>query len=619
MAGTAAPPALPRALDRLLEHKLCVLIDFENLAAGTEKEGLGRFDVRAVFRRLKDKGRILVARSYGDWGRFARFKQKLLEEGVTMVELTSYRGAEKNRADIALVVDAMEIAYTRPHVDTFVLLSGDSDFTPLVMRLKELDKRVIGIGTRGSTSRLLVECCDEFMFYDSLRKAAAVEVVEEEDEEELSPRSTRPATTMSRDVAFALLVETIAGIQKDEPGPVHGGIIKQGILRKAPAFDENELGFSGFARFLEMAQDKGLVRLIRDEKAGGYRVEQPGAPEPAPARLAVVEEAPAAEEEDVQHGPLLELDGEADRLQGVLIAAGVFPVGHMARHTVVHEFVDHVIERQQRKKRNTLTYVYGDIARRCRKTDPVVPSRVVRAVINALKYAGELVHTSGEPVRSNTAHFVLQKDAEDLLKAIRTLYVQILLDKGERLNDGHALSALLWNDDQHVVDAGELVAFTQRQRELGLLRASAFGEPASEEPASEPESAEGGRGRRRRSDRRGRPEQGAAEVKEAVEPAPAEPALPPVADEAAPEAPAAEALSAAPVEAAPAAEAPVEAAPVAPRGRRRRSASADEPGAAAKPAEPKASRPNKGAAAPAAAEEKPPARRRRSSTKKSEG
>jgi uncharacterized protein (TIGR00288 family) len=627
-----------------LEHKLCVLIDFENLAAGTEKEGLGRFDVRAVFRRLKDKGRILVARSYGDWGRFARFKQKLLEEGVTMVELTSYRGAEKNRADIALVVDAMEIAYTRPHVDTFVLLSGDSDFTPLVMRLKELDKRVIGIGTRGSTSRLLVECCDEFMFYDSLRKAAAVEVPEEEDEEELSPRSTRPATTMSRDVAFALLVETIAGIQKDEPGPVHGGIIKQGILRKAPAFDENELGFSGFARFLEVAQDKGLVRLIRDEKAGGYRVEQPGAPELPRPRAAVVEEAPAAEEEDVQHGPLLELDGEADRLQGVLIAAGVFPVGHMARHTVVHEFVDHVIERQQRKKRNTLTYVYGDIARRCRKTDPVVPSRVVRAVINALKYAGELVHTSGEPVRSNTAHFVLQRDAEDLLKSIRTLYVQILLDKGERLTDGHALSSLLWNDDQHVVEAGELVAFTQRQRELGLLRASSVGEAAPEEAVAEAEPSDSGRGRRRRSDRPDRPDRsdrterndrseradrrGRSEPRgpdtagpsggSAVEPSGPAPSEATTEVLAAPDVDPAPAASG---EASPAAQEPAAdpdaAAPT--RSRRRRSG---EPKAETTPeAKPSAAKPSaaKGDADKAASEAKPAPRRRRSSGKKSEG
>ena len=150
----------------MAEENLCVLIDFENIAAGTERENLGKFNIRMVMNRLKEKGRILISRAYGDWGRFANFKQSLLEQGVSMMELTSYRGQDKNRADIALVVDAMELAYTRDYISTFVLLSGDSDFTPLVMRLKELNKRVIGLGTKGSTSRLLAESCDEFIFYE---------------------------------------------------------------------------------------------------------------------------------------------------------------------------------------------------------------------------------------------------------------------------------------------------------------------------------------------------------------------------------------------------------------------------------------------------------------------
>ncbi len=473
-----------------MEHKLCVLIDFENVAAGTEKEGLGRFDIRAVFRRLKDKGRILVSRGYGDWGRFARFKQKLLEEGVTMVELTSYRGQEKNRADIALVVDAMEIAFTRAHVDTFVLLSGDSDFTPLVMRLKELDKRVIGIGTRGSTSRLLLECCDEFIFYDTIRKAAMYEDTEEEYDEGdhgSAPAPSRPSAVAapSKELIFSLLAETVAGIQRDEPGPVQGGLIKQSILRKAPAFDETECGFASFARFLEAAQSRGLVRLIRDERAGGYRVDLPSAP--APVAPDVSDAAPQAasqsagahggamaahsggaergeETEEAPTGPLPavpELRGEAFRLQQVLLDKGVVPVGHMERHTVVHEFVDHVIERQQRKKRNTLTYVYGDIARRCRKTDPVVHASVVRAVIDGLKYANELRHASGDPIRSPTANFVLQREAEDLLESLRRFYVRTLLESGESLRDATALSELLWNDDKHAHESGELVAWLQ--------------------------------------------------------------------------------------------------------------------------------------------------------------
>ena len=120
--------------------------------------------------RLKDKGRILVSRSYADWGRFAKHKQQLLREGVNLFELPSHGMGDKNRADVALVVDCMELAYTKPYVDTFVLVSGDSDFTPLITKLKELNKRVIGCGTRGGTSRLIVEASDEFIYYNSLVK-----------------------------------------------------------------------------------------------------------------------------------------------------------------------------------------------------------------------------------------------------------------------------------------------------------------------------------------------------------------------------------------------------------------------------------------------------------------
>lgn len=459
-----------------MENKLCVLIDFENIAAGTEKEGLGRFDIKAVLRRLKDKGRILVSRSYGDWGRFAKFKQKLLEQSVTMVELTSYRGQDKNRADIALVVDAMELAYTRPYIDTFVLLSGDSDFTPLVHRLKELDKRVIGIGTRRSTSRLLAESVDEFIFYESLKrkdgpgkepresradrkedKRVEVEAPEDEDVDTTS-------RSLTREEAFTLVSETVQGILRDDPGAVLAGLVKQSMQRKEPTFDETEYGYSGFARFLEAARDKGLVALERDSRAGGYRVDLPngstdggGAPAEDTGRKAAAE----AESEDDSEATL---DGHAGVLQGLLAGVGPHPLTHFIRHTVIHEFVDHVTERQRRKKRNTLMYVYGDIARRCRKTDPYVPPRYVKHVINGLKSASELRHASGEPVRSQSAHFNIDKDAEELLDALRRHYVGQLLDLGADLTDSAALSVLLWGDEGHAQQSEEMVAWMQHDR-----------------------------------------------------------------------------------------------------------------------------------------------------------
>ena len=478
------------------ENNLALLIDFENIAAGTEKEGLGRFDVRKVIRRLKDKGRILVARAYGDWGRFARFKQTLLEAGITMIELTSYRGQDKNRADIALVVDAMEFAFTRTHIDTYVIMSGDSDFTPVVERLKELNKKVIGIGTRGSTSRLIIERCDEFIFYESIRSHTDVEE---------RVREAPGAETLSRDEAFALMVETLEGLQKEQPDPVQAGIVKQSMKRKAPTFDETEYDFISFARFLEAAREKGLVALHRDERAGGYRVDLPGAQEPARPPKVQQQRPPEPEEE---HTPVL-MDGAAGRLQQALLEAGIDPLTQLQRHTVVHEFVDHVVERQAKKKRNTLMYVYGDIARRCRRTDPMVPQAEVRQVLDSLRISGQLYHSDGKPIRSNTAHFTISLDAEELLRELRTFYVTVLLERGVALTDSRALSLLLWGDENHGQASEELVAWVQHElatRKETPVEAPTEATRDDEREARESvqdEDGEDGGPRRRRRRRRG--------------------------------------------------------------------------------------------------------------------
>ncbi len=419
-----------------MEQNLCVLIDFENISAGCEKERLGRFDINIVMNRLKDKGRILEARAYGDWGRYARFKQSLLEAGVQMHELPSYGGHDKNRADIALVVDAMDLVYTRDFIDTYVILSGDSDFTPLVMRLRSMNKRVVGIGTRSSTSRLLIAACDEFIFYESLKRKKSRPAEPVEDAE---PENTDGVRSMSKTEAFGFLVETLEGLQKDDPQPVLAGVIKQSMQRKAPTFNESDYGFSGFARFLEAARDKGLVGIARAEKAGGYKVFEPGA-------------NPSSEEDtadDDALDTLPPLEGAANEMRLLLDGMGLNPLVHMLRHTVVHEFCDHVNERAKRKRKNTLRYTVGDTARRCRKTDPPVASKHVRAVINALAQAGTLLHADGNPVRSQSAPFELNQEPEELLENLLDFYLQTLAATGLSLNNPAALSQLLYADDDH--------------------------------------------------------------------------------------------------------------------------------------------------------------------------
>ncbi|MFN7142234.1 MAG: NYN domain-containing protein, partial [Myxococcota bacterium] len=401
-----------------MERNLAVLIDFENIATGCEKEGLGRFDVRIVMRRLKDKGRITVGRSYADWGRWSRFKLDLVHEGITMVELTSHGMQSKNRADIALAVDAMELAYTRSYIETFVILSGDSDFTPLVMRLKELNKRVIGCGTRRSTSRLIAETCDEFLFYDTLRdesrlvpakKPVTPREVEEEEEEE----------PLTMDEAMELLVETLENLQRDEPGAVHASVLKASMKRKEPTFSEVELGVRTFAQFLEAAQQKGIVRLFRDERAGGFRVDFPqSAPEEAPA--------PPPKRE-----PLRTLSPEAQRLQGLLAEAGLEIGEPRERRIVVEQFVSVCGERARRNRTCAVQFVLGDLLRRVKQEAPDIAPRTVKAVTHALRRAGLLIHPNGDAALSQTAPFVAPESAPQLLDELHAAGLRALQARGE--------------------------------------------------------------------------------------------------------------------------------------------------------------------------------------------
>ena len=453
-----------------MEQNLCVLIDFENVAAGTEKEGHGRFDIRLVMRRLKDKGRILVARSYGDWGRFAKFKQSLLEQGITMVELTSYRGQDKNRADIAMVVDAMELAFTRAYLDTFVILSGDSDFTPLVTRLKELNKHVIGIGTRKSTSRLLVEACDEFMFYDVLKRGEIVEQrPRRKEEEEGEADDAREAVALTRAQAFQLLKETIEGLQRDTDESVHASVVKASMLRKEPAFDELEYGFNSFARFLEAAEKDGTVQLTREPgRGGGYRVESAGdhhAPAHRGDRADRADRADRGDRRDredngaeaaAEPNGRAHLSPEAERYRAVLVEAGLDPLTPELRRAIVTAFVDEVTERTAANKRVNLQGASSAVARHVR---PKVGAKAVGAVLDALFKAGELIHADGNPVRSPTASFVVPKNADALLLSLQSHYLKTILHEENGQPDSKALAELLLGDAADAQDIEPLMAW----------------------------------------------------------------------------------------------------------------------------------------------------------------
>ena len=257
---------------------LAVFCDFENIAIGVRKSKHADFDVTKVLERLLLKGSIVVKKAYCDWSQYKEFKPAMHEAAFELIEIPHVRQSGKNSADIRMVVDALDLCYTKPHVDTFVILSGDSDFSPLVSKLRENDKVVIGVGVKDSTSDLLTANCDEFIFYDDLirkqekrrgtgRRAAAKKKT-------TAAKTQKPAAEERLQEALELIVETVDMLieERGEEETIWGSMIKQTLKRRKPGFHESYYGFPAFSKLLEEAQQRGLVELELDKRSGGYIV-----------------------------------------------------------------------------------------------------------------------------------------------------------------------------------------------------------------------------------------------------------------------------------------------------------------------------------------------------------
>ncbi len=256
---------------------MALFCDFENLALGVREAKYPQFDIRRALERLLLKGSIVVRKAYCDWERYKEFKSAMHEAGFELIEIPHVRQSGKNSADIRMVVDALDLCYTKAHVDTFVILSGDSDFSPLVAKLRENNKLVIGVGVKKSTSDLLTAACDEFIYYDDL-------VLEEAQKKKRTARKPRPVARGEtpakkseedeRQAALDLMVETVEALQAErgEEEPVWGSMVKQALKRRKPGFNESHYGFRSFSAMLEEAARRGLVRLERDERSGGHLI-----------------------------------------------------------------------------------------------------------------------------------------------------------------------------------------------------------------------------------------------------------------------------------------------------------------------------------------------------------
>lgn len=268
---------MPTDTDNL---NLALFCDFENVALGVRDAKYAKFNIQLVLERLLLRGSLVVKKAYCDWDRYKEFKPVMHEASFELIEIPHTRISGKNSADIRMVVDALDLCYTKEHIDTFVIISGDSDFSPLVSKLRENAKVVIGVGVKNSTSDLLMHNCDEFIFYDDLirddqssksrKRKPAAKAAPAKASKNKKPEAPKPEDKM--DEAINLILETAEALYSDQDHgqKLWGSMVKQTIKRRRPGFNERFYGVRSFGDLLEEAESRGLLKLELDERSGGY-------------------------------------------------------------------------------------------------------------------------------------------------------------------------------------------------------------------------------------------------------------------------------------------------------------------------------------------------------------
>jgi uncharacterized protein (TIGR00288 family) len=254
-------------------QNMALFCDFENIALGVRDAKYERFDIKRILERLLLKGSIVVKKAYCDWGRYKEFKAPMHEAAFELIDIPHVRQSGKNSADIRMVVDALDLCYTKSHVRTFVLITGDSDFSPLVSKLRENAKEVIGVGVKNSSSDLLIANCDEFIYYDDLVREEAKQKTKKKPPRP-APAADKPQPKTDEDKkqeAIDLVMETIEALftERGAEEKIWGSMVKQALKRRKPGFNENDYGFRSFSRLLDEAASRKLIEVEEDEKSGG--------------------------------------------------------------------------------------------------------------------------------------------------------------------------------------------------------------------------------------------------------------------------------------------------------------------------------------------------------------
>ncbi|MBM4335410.1 MAG: NYN domain-containing protein [Deltaproteobacteria bacterium] len=244
---------------------IAVYIDLENVAIGYRDARYKIFDVQLVLRRMIEKGNVVTRRAYADWTRYPDYRRPLHEAGVELIEMPGSKLTGKNSADIKMVVDALELSHTKPHIDTFTIVSGDSDFSPLVAKLRENNRHTIGCGVKNSTSPMFIEHCDEFIYYDDLVRKTV--------EREKKPLPKAKELPKKQREAFDLLIESVEALLR-ENREAHSSLVKETMKRKNPGVNEEYHGYRSFNRLLEDAQKQKLIVIHKDARSGTYVIDE---------------------------------------------------------------------------------------------------------------------------------------------------------------------------------------------------------------------------------------------------------------------------------------------------------------------------------------------------------
>ena len=260
------------------DTNMALFCDFENVALGVRESKYDKFDINKVLERLLLKGSIVVKKAFCDWERYREFKAPMHEAAFELIEIPHVRQSGKNSADIRMVVDALDLCYTKAHVDTFVIISGDSDFSPLVSKLRENNKTVIGVGVKNSTSDLLIANCDEFIYYDDLAREKAKKQSRRKPAPKVASgtaaKSVPQQENDKKQEALDIVMETIEALiaERGEEEKIWGSMVKQALKRRNPGFNEAFYGFRSFGNLLDEAESRKLLKLAHDEKSGGVTI-----------------------------------------------------------------------------------------------------------------------------------------------------------------------------------------------------------------------------------------------------------------------------------------------------------------------------------------------------------